>query len=83
MSRAKAICVTYQDEGGSQKEVLAEGDLSELLQHEIDHLDGVLAIDRVVDVRTICTREEYEKRYAQENLMDCVDQRVGPSGNNG
>ena len=40
-----------------------ERDLSELLQHEIDHLDGVLAIDRVTDVKTIVTREEFEKRY--------------------
>lgn len=37
--------------------------LSELLQHEIDHLDGILAIDRVVDIKTVCTREEFEKRY--------------------
>ena len=37
--------------------------LSELLQHEIDHLDGILAIDRVVDTKTICTREEFEKRF--------------------
>jgi len=37
--------------------------LSELLQHEIDHLDGILAIDRVSDTKTICTREEFEKRY--------------------
>ena len=37
--------------------------LSELLQHEIDHLDGILAIDRVIDLKTICTREEFEKRY--------------------
>jgi len=34
-----------------------------LLQHEIDHLDGILAIDRVTDLKTICTREEFEKRY--------------------
>ena len=25
--------------------------------------DGILAIDRVVDNKTICTREEFEKRY--------------------
>ncbi|MGA2102934.1 MAG: peptide deformylase, partial [Candidatus Sulfotelmatobacter sp.] len=37
--------------------------LSELLQHEIDHLDGILAIDRVIDLKTVCTREEFEKRY--------------------
>ena len=37
--------------------------LSELLQHEIDHLDGILCIDRVTDLRTVCTKEEFEKQY--------------------
>ena len=36
---------------------------SELLQHEIDHLDGILCIDRVTDLKTVCTKEEFEKRY--------------------
>jgi len=68
VSRAEKIKVSYQDENGREKEVVAEGVLSELLQHEIDHLDGILAIDRVLDVRTICTREEYEKRYAPKSV---------------
>jgi peptide deformylase len=33
------------------------------LQHEIDHLDGILAVDRIIDMKTMCTREEFEKRY--------------------
>lgn len=45
VSRAEKIRVSYQDENQRDKEVLVEGALSELLQHEIDHLDGVLAID--------------------------------------
>jgi len=68
VSRAEKIKVNYQDENGQEKEVVVEGALSELLQHEIDHLDGILAIDRVSDVRTICTREEYEKRYAPKSV---------------
>ncbi|MGB6391065.1 MAG: peptide deformylase, partial [Candidatus Acidiferrales bacterium] len=40
-----------------------ERDLAELLQHEIDHLDGILAVDRIADMRTLCTREEFERRY--------------------
>lgn len=68
VSRARKIKVRYQDDNGREKEVVAEGTLSELLQHEIDHLDGILAIDRVSDVRTICTIEEYEKRYAPKSV---------------
>jgi peptide deformylase len=69
VERHKEITVRYQDARGQSHEVKAgtEGDLSELLQHEMDHLDGILCIDRVKDVRTICTKEEFEKRYRMES----------------
>jgi peptide deformylase len=65
VERYREITVRYQTLRGETVEVQAgeDGNLSELLQHEIDHLDGILAIDRVIDVKTICTREEFEKRY--------------------
>jgi len=65
VERHKEVTVTYQDLRGASRLVHAgaERDLSELLQHEIDHLEGILALDRVVDIKTICTREEFEKRY--------------------
>ena len=59
--------VKYQDEQGRHQRVEAVGDLAELLQHEIDHLDGVLAIDLVSDVKRICTFEEWKQRHAAEN----------------
>lgn len=67
VSRSRAIEVRYQNTEGEWQSLLAEGALSELLQHEIDHLDGVLAIDRIVDIRTLCTREEFERRYRAES----------------
>jgi peptide deformylase len=65
VERHRQITVRYQDLDGGTLEFVAgdDRDLSELLQHEIDHLDGILAIDRVIDVKTICTREEFEKRH--------------------
>jgi peptide deformylase len=65
VERHREITVSYRNFDGSPLEFRAgdERNLSELLQHEIDHLDGVLAIDRVADLKTICTREEFEKRY--------------------
>jgi peptide deformylase len=65
VERNREITVRYWDLGGV-KHVFRAGDdrnLSELLQHEIDHLDGILAVDRITDTRTLCTREEFEKRY--------------------
>jgi peptide deformylase len=65
VERRRRITVRYQSLSGEDLEFEAGDDrnLSELLQHEIDHLDGVLAIDRVFDGKSICTREEFEKRY--------------------
>jgi peptide deformylase len=65
VERHRQVTVRYQDVEGNTQEVEAGEDrnVSELLQHEIDHLDGILAIDRVIDTKTICTREEFEKRY--------------------
>ena len=69
VERHRQITVRYQTLEGEIVEVEAgeERDLSELLQHEIDHLDGILAIDRVTDVKTIVTREEFEQRYRDQS----------------
>jgi len=64
VKRNLAIDVRYQDSDGKRRTLHAEGSLSELLQHEIDHLDGVLAIDRAIDTRHIVLRSEYEKLQA-------------------
>jgi len=65
VERHRRITVRYQSLEGNtlQCEAGDERNLSELLQHEIDHLDGILAIDRVTNIKTIITREEFEKRY--------------------
>jgi peptide deformylase len=65
VERHRSIAIRYQDLAGNRREFRAGDDrnLSELLQHEIDHLDGILAVDRITDLKTLCTREEFEKRY--------------------
>jgi peptide deformylase len=69
VSRNREITVRYQDLQRRRHEIQAgdQRNLSELLQHEIDHLDGILAIDRITDTRTICTREEFEQRYRAQS----------------
>jgi peptide deformylase len=61
VSRATRILVDYQDDRGLGQTIEAEGDLSELLQHEIDHLDGILAIQRAISPQAFSTRAEWER----------------------
>lgn len=61
--RSIRIRVSYTDEGGGVRRMEAEGGLSELLQHEIDHLDGILAVQRAISPQALCTRAEWERRH--------------------
>lgn len=47
VSRPEAVTVRYEDESGEVHEVEADGMLARCLQHEIDHLDGVLFTDHL------------------------------------
>ena len=51
--RHKRAVISYLDENFRPREMRLEGDLSELLQHEYDHLDGILATMRAVDDRSL------------------------------
>ncbi len=60
LERSESVTLRYQDRGGEWREIEAEGAFSELLQHEVDHLDGVLSIDRALDPReSFMTRTQY------------------------
>ncbi len=61
VSRAAGLRVDYQDDRGLRQTLEAEGDLSELLQHEIDHLDGVLAVQRAISPQAFATRSEWKR----------------------
>jgi peptide deformylase len=47
VERAVGVRVRAQDEHGAQLEVEAEGLPARVIQHEIDHLDGILILDRI------------------------------------
>lgn len=47
VKRPTAVKVRYQDETGAEREIAAEGLLARCLQHEIDHLDGILFTDHL------------------------------------
>jgi peptide deformylase len=45
--RPEAIEVTYKDEWGKPRKLQADGLLARVIQHEMDHLQGVMFVDRV------------------------------------
>jgi len=63
VKRATSITVKAQDQRGKKVRIKAEGLLARVFQHEIDHLDGILFIDRVESpdkIRRIVPSEEGE-----------------------
>ena len=48
VSRARSIRVKGLNADGVEQEVQAEGLLARALQHELDHLDGILFVDKVI-----------------------------------
>lgn len=66
LRRSARIRVEFRTAEGEKQTLDAEGGLSELLQHEIDHINGFLAIDRAIDSRHIVLRSEWIK-WAQDS----------------
>jgi len=54
--RARRITVFYQDINGQQHELSTKAFEARVIQHEIDHLDGILFIDKVVTTQDLVRR---------------------------
>lgn len=48
VSRHKKVTCNYYDENGDKKKIQADRMLSRIIQHETDHLEGILFIDLLV-----------------------------------
>jgi peptide deformylase len=69
VERPNKIKVTYMNHKGEEQEIIAEGFLATVLQHELDHLKGILYIDRIKDSRLISYQEEFEQ-FIQEQTIE-------------
>jgi peptide deformylase len=66
VERPTAVTVSGQDTSGAPLKIEASGLLARILQHEIDHLDGVLILDRTDrESRKAAMREMRERLLAQ------------------
>jgi len=57
--RSRAVRIVYRDAKGDECRLETTGAFAELIQHEMDHLDGILAVDRGLDRDSYLTREEW------------------------
>lgn len=69
VERPSKVRVRYLDEKGNKQELVAEGFLATVLQHELDHLHGVLYVDRIKDPTLLSYQEEFEE-FIQERTIE-------------
>ncbi len=65
--RPRAVRVEYRDCEGVRHSLIAKDFFATVVQHEFDHLDGVLFVDRVRDMRQLATVENYQRFIAREH----------------
>ena len=63
--RYRDISVKGYDRTGRQIELQASGFMARVIQHETDHLDGVLFLDRMKSFESLTFIEEYVKYHAK------------------
>jgi peptide deformylase len=60
VSRALSVRVRFVDESGRSAELTADGYLARAIQHEIDHLDGILFVDRLSPLKRQFLRRQLD-----------------------
>ncbi|MEE8250459.1 MAG: peptide deformylase [Gemmatimonadales bacterium] len=78
VQHAHQITVKYLDLGGKEHRIDFEGPPAHLIQHQIDHLNGVLAIDVATGFDPFCFRKEWEKHHAEEGRFSDPYPRIAP-----
>jgi peptide deformylase len=67
VTRPAQVKVRYLDETGARREVQADGLLAACLQHEIDHLDGILFVDHLSPLKRNIIMRRLAKEQRQKN----------------
>jgi peptide deformylase len=69
VKRNKKVVVRYQNLQGETAEITGEELLAIALQHEIDHLDGILFIDRLSPLKRRLIRRKFQKKDKEEKKL--------------
>lgn len=66
VERPRKIRVDYLDEKAEPQSLVAEDFVATVFQHELDHLDGVLYVDKIADPTRFAFIEEYQRYHLTE-----------------
>jgi len=79
VNRYEAVRVRYLDRDGGEHDEVRRGLTAGTFQHEVDHLDGILFLDRVRDPATFSTWEQFDRhhRAAFEAHARAIVERLG------
>jgi len=69
--RPTEIELSYRDEMGRPRKMKADGLMARCIQHEMDHLNGVLFVDRVTDHASL-QKELKEKGFNRQHVQSVV-----------
>jgi peptide deformylase len=70
VSRHSQIKVTALDDTGQDVSYVARDFEARVIQHEVDHLDGILYLDRMDDLATLSFQAEYDTFWARDEDED-------------
>lgn len=66
--RPRKVQVDYTDLSGHAQRIIAEGFTATVFQHELDHLQGTLFVDKIRDPTTLSTVENYERFWLDQSV---------------
>jgi peptide deformylase len=72
--RASEICVSAVDRHGKRIEINAKDFPARVIQHETDHLDGILFFDRMRSFESLTYMEEYSRYHIKRDENDEEDE---------
>lgn len=65
VKRYSKVTATFIDDAGVERTEAFDGLVAQVIQHEVDHLNGILFVDHVTDPTTYMTMQEYRKRVTK------------------
>ena len=70
VDRSLSVRVQAWDRQGNELDFVARGISAGTFQHEVDHLNATLFVDRVRDPRSLCTWQEFERHHRAQFIQE-------------